>query len=164
MKNVLSFLVVSLLMGAQAWAWPQAGDMAEYQVQVTLNGQSYSGQYIMKTTAIDAAHDSLALEITTAFQGSVSTKAVHVKLSDMQQVAARVPEIVLRCAEIGGVPEILTTAAGPFATCKMANDDEKTTGFIWYADVVYGWVKQVKKERTNNQVTDVLLRAVKIGL
>lgn len=163
MNKALVFLAAGLLISVQAWAWPSAGDVAEYQIQVHSNGQVYSGQYIMKTIALNAASDILNLEITTVFQGSINTKSVNVKLSEMQQVATRVPVILSRCAEVGGTQEVVDTPAGQFAACKMANDNDKVTGFIWYADVVYGWVKQAKKERANNQVTEVLLTSAKSG-
>lgn len=163
MKIVGAVLAVALFAGAEAWAWPQVGDMAEYQIQVNSSGQVYNGQYRMKTTAIDVATDALALEITTVFQGATSTKNVSVKLSDMQQVATRVPDIVLRCAEFGGVAEQLATPAGLFATCKMVHDTANDTGFIWYADVIYGWAKQLKKARASNQVTEVVLSSFHAG-
>lgn len=155
MKHLFSFAAISLFASA-AFAWPTVGDTATYGAVVAQAGHSITGTVQLTITAINQSTDQLTAQIVQTVNGKSQSETRVVKYSDMANAANQIPQLLANCAQYGGVPEQVTTSAGAFNTCKLASDDGDSKGFTWYANVVFGWVKQ-SHTNSQGQATDLVL-------
>jgi hypothetical protein len=162
MKNLFSFLLTTVV-ASSAFAWPKLNDTATYDAAAHLGAQTAVGTLTLLTTAIDVGGDSMTVQQNTFFNNSSSTGSTSVKLSQMQQFAQELPALIADCAHQGGTAETVATPAGTFNTCKIVDDTADQTGFVWYADVLFGWAKQVHTAKSNGEVTEITLKSFSNG-
>lgn len=159
------FIAIALfnLFSASAFAWPTVGDRANYDMVIDV-GQQIRGSLSLATTELNSSQDQVTVHVTTTVQGEkVNESDNQVSLSEFRRFAETLPSFIAACAQNGGTPETITTPAGTFNTCKIPNDSEGHTGFTWFANVVYGWVKQVDNDTANGQTTTLTLNSFSLG-
>jgi hypothetical protein len=160
--KMFSVFMLSNLVAVAAFAWPNVGDTTTYDLNIQSGAQSTAGVLQLQTLAIDTAKDQMTIQQIVNVGGQNNTQSQVVKFSDFQNFAQNVASVLANCTQYGGTIDPVTTPAGTFNACKVADDDSGQKGFIWYADVIYGWAKQVNTQ-SNGQVVTVTLKALTHG-
>ncbi|MES3037488.1 MAG: hypothetical protein V4736_06225 [Bdellovibrionota bacterium] len=164
MNKMITFAVTSLLTSL-AFAWPAVGDSSTFVAVSSVSGATSTMEVKITATAIDAAADTLTLEmVTLAADGQTQTETQTAPLSSFQQLAQALPMLLGNCAAVGGVVEVLKTDAGTFDTCKMTDDSAEQTGFIWFANVPFGFVKQTHTVIATGATEELVLKSYVNGL
>ena len=160
MKNIIGALALTLA-ATSAFAWPKVGDVADYDIVITQGTQTQAISMTVATTSIDASKDLIVQTTILSANGRTQSQQQSGKLSDMQNLANAIPGVLAQCASRGGTLENIVTPAGTFNSCKLANNDSETTGFVWIADVVNGWSKITQTNNASGQVTTATMHAFK---
>lgn len=157
MKNLFSFLAVSL-MSVAAFAWPTTGDAVTYDLTLNFGGQNVAGDMTMTVQAVNAASDSVSVQTSVNILGRTQVENSSQRLSEMNQFAAGIPQYLANCQGAGGQPEVVSTASGQFQTCKIPNNSSNSQGFIWVANVKFGFVKAVSVDPSSGSSTTIVFR------
>jgi hypothetical protein len=158
LRNIIGALVLTLTATA-AFAWPKVGDTADYDIVVTQGAQSQAITMNVATITVDPTRDLIVQTTTLSANGRTQSQQQSGKLSDTQNFANAIPTLLAQCASRGGTLENVVTPAGTFNSCKIANNDSNSTGFVWIANVVNGWSKIVTTNTSNGQVTTGTIKA-----
>ena len=159
MKNIFSLAIASVitLAATAAFAWPKLGDTAHYNLVMTGGTTTATGTLNLQITAIDAAADSVSVTETYTMQGQSGSDVQPAKLSEFQNAKNGVADVVLNCVKYKGTPEVVTFEGGNLKTCKVVDNNEKETGFMWYADVPFGFAKQFHTNTANGQTQEITM-------
>ncbi len=136
------FIAALVLCGSFAYATPNVGDMASYDVTIS-NGTTVVNQNVMrKLIAYDAVAKAYASQTTikpTTGEARVSTVAVT---EDSILGDAFMTNIIPKCvSDMDGVVESVTTGKGTMQACKLTVANANATGFQWVGAVPFGVIK-----------------------
>ncbi len=152
------FLFFSLsLFSLTAWATPQVGDFAAYDLQITMGENSLEAQ-VQNELLQENQKDGTFLEReTTTLQGETETSEEWKSASDYLDDVA-IDNALANCAEIGGTLQSIEVPAGRFDTCRIAFDNADAEGVIYIAKVPFGFAQVDNMRKEDGLVISTKLR------
>ena len=157
--KILLILVTSLV-SAVAFAWPKTGDSISYDFSQIRGSNQILGVLTWSALATDRSRDEISIHITMDTGDVVQSEVSKDSLANWENFAIIVRNMIADCIGRGGTPERLATQIGPLDTCKFIVDDATHQGYFWYADVPFGWVKQITTNKHNGTVTELNVKSV----
>jgi hypothetical protein len=127
-------LSLSLLASFSVMSMPTVGDKATYQI--SMSGVQFEST--IELTAFNEATQMFTQTTTTSLMGQTTSDVEEVSIEDLNS-DAELDAALSSCqsAEVGGVLESVTVAAGTFDTCKITNE----SGTVNMGKVPFGVVK-----------------------
>jgi hypothetical protein len=140
MKKLL--VILSMLTCSVALAMPKVGDYVSHDYTFTKNGVVTPAVVEREFTAYDSVTKQFTVKETTHYKGKVYVDEYKVD-GDRLPTEERVQVALDQCSgpDLNGHLEDVTTPAGVFKTCAVANADSVWKGTIYMGKVPTGIVK-----------------------
>ena len=157
MKNLA--VILSLIIGFSAQANLLVGDNARYTVG--MNGQNY--ELLNSVTVLDTSAGKFTVQQTVFQNGTqIQANSEQQDISDNDNNEAIFGVCMQMPSELNPRYETLSVLAGTFNTCHVTQSDSNgTITNIYFADVLFGYVKMTKEHSTDNSDVAVELKAFK---
>jgi len=148
-------ILSAFFLSTAAFAMPQVGDQAVYDLTLTKDGQTYHAVGVEELVATDGSR--FLQRETQKMDGQPEQVSENWKDASELVSDARADQMLAQCAQAGGSPATTTVPAGSFATCALDvnNQDEGgvPSGKVWLGKVPFG---VVHAEVTQNGVTTLI--------
>ncbi len=124
------------------------------------DGAATPGTIKVEVTAVDEKQQTLEITTTQTIGSETKIEKDNNAKSDLDQGTELIAELLKTCADQGGTPEKLKTAAGEFDTCKMIGDSEDGTETTWWANVPFFILKTTQLNKATGESAIVVLNSI----
>jgi hypothetical protein len=152
-------IILSLVIGTAAQAELKIGDSARYIVGT--QGQTF--EMLNAVTAIDGTSGKFTVQQTVFHDGAqIQQSDAQEDIADNTQNEAIFASCMQMPAELNPRFETVNVTAGSFSTCHLTQTgSDGTIMNIWFANVVFGFVKMTKEHSTDNSDMTLELKEFK---
>jgi hypothetical protein len=156
MIRFVSVLALALV-SASAYATPKLGDFAQFDLTISLDGQSAQGEMVQEI--VQANGEKFLERNTVNIPGQAPEVTENWKPASEFMDDATIDAILANCADAGGSLQNVSVPAGTFTTCALNFDNEESRGTAWVAKVPFGVARLQSTIKANNVTVDALLRS-----
>ncbi|MES3037489.1 MAG: hypothetical protein V4736_06230 [Bdellovibrionota bacterium] len=137
MKSLISFLI--FFATSAAFAWPHVGQSRRMATSFFGSEETVSGFETLETV-VGINDQTDVMQISTVMIDQHGTNS-YTNESPYKQTVSAVQTVLSKCSGHGGTSQTITVPAGTFKTCKLINKSDTSKSEIWYAAVLFGYVK-----------------------